>query len=365
MRSIPLWGKLLGGIGVVAAACVGLSFVPTGQVAYAPIAPIDMSGKVTIDGRATEPLQGRIYLVGVTERRVNMLQRLLLDAGDPDIDFGPEPTGGPKDGPAPRDVTSMSEAKRVAAGVSFDLAQPGSVTWSGAGATVASVTPGTPAAASLRAGDIIVRVNGVDVDTSVEAGNLINPLAPGSAVKLGVQRAGEAVQPTVRTLPVPAGEADATHRSRIGVALETIGLKVALPREVQIDSGEVVGPSAGLAFALYIYDLLEPVDLLHGRHVVVSGALAPDGQVVAVGRVRQKAISAQAANHDLLVVPVANYAEAKRAAAEACGDARACLRVVPVRTVRQAVALLRLEDAALDAAIGAAGGAGAAAGAGA
>ena len=44
MTAIPLWVKLLGGIGVVAAACVGLTFVPSGDVAYAPIAPIDLDG---------------------------------------------------------------------------------------------------------------------------------------------------------------------------------------------------------------------------------------------------------------------------------------------------------------------------------
>ena len=51
MKALPLWVKLLGGIGVLAAICVGLAFVPTGQVAYAPNAPIPLDGKVTVDGR--------------------------------------------------------------------------------------------------------------------------------------------------------------------------------------------------------------------------------------------------------------------------------------------------------------------------
>ncbi|MCW2923571.1 MAG: hypothetical protein JWM98_975 [Thermoleophilia bacterium] len=354
VKAIPLWAKLLGAIGVVAAACVGLTFVPTGQVAYAPNAPISLTGKIAVDGHLTEPLVGELFLVGVTERRVNLLQRMLLDVADPNVDFGPEPDDAPAGGPAKGDVDAMSEAKQVAAGVAFDLYDPGSVQWSGTGATVAEVGAGTPAAAALRRGDIIVRIDGASgnrVDTSVEASRLINAHPPGSIVTIGLQRAGDPMQVHIRTVAPEPG--DAEHASRIGVALSTIGLRIGLPRNVSIDSGEVVGPSAGLAFALYLYDSLKiPVDLLRGRRVVVSGALAPDGQVLAVGRVRQKAIAAQAAHRDVLIVPRANAAEARDAVKDACGDG-SCIRVVPVRSIADAVSALRLTDAQLDARIAA------------
>jgi PDZ domain-containing protein len=347
VRAIPLWVKLLGGIGVVAGACVALSFVPTDEVAYAPIAPIDLDGKITVDGRAVEPLQGRMYLVGVTERKVNLLQRMLLDVGDPTVDFGPEPTGTSNGGPAPRDVRSMDEAKQVAAGVAFDLAGE-RVGWEGSGATVNAVAPGGPAARVLQRGDIIVRVNGIDVDTSVEASRIIHDLPPGSRVRLGVQRAGVAVKSSLTTVKPLSG--DATRTSEIGVALSTLGLRVRLPRDVGIDSGEVVGPSAGLAFAIYLVDVLSSEDLLRGRHVVVSGAVAPDGTVLPVGRIRQKAIAAQEAKQDMLIVPIANLKEARTAVADTC-DGSACLDVVPVRSAAEAVELLKLDDASLDARI--------------
>lgn len=349
MKAIPLWVKLLGAIGVVAAVCVGLAFVPTGDVAYAPVAPIDLEGKIQVDGRPAEAPQGHYYLVGVTERPVNLLQRLLLDVSDPDVDFDTAPAGLPPGGPAPADVTSMDQAKQVAAGVAFDLTgEP--TNWIGTGATVAATAPGTPAAANLQRGDVITSVNGrtgARVDTSVEVSRAISGLPVGSKVVLGVQRAGVAVRPALRTIaPEPD---DTINSSRIGVALSTIGLKIDLPRPVAIDSGEVVGPSAGLAFALYIYDSRSKVDLLHGRHVVVSGALAPDGQVLPVGRMRQKAISAQEAHRDLLIVPRANAAEARAAVKGACGEGEQCVEVVPVRSAAEAVQLLRLEDAALTA----------------
>jgi PDZ domain-containing protein len=352
---MPLWVKLLGAIGVLAAVCVGLAFVPTGDVAYAPNAPISLDGKIQVDGRPVEPLQGQLYLVGVTERRVHVLQRLLLDVADPDIDVGPAPAGTTSaGGPAPADVRSMSEAKQVAAGVAFDLIDGPHTVWSGSGAVVDATSPGTPAAGALRAGDLITQVDGRDVDTSVEAERLINAHTPGSVVTLGIQRAGVPMRPRLRTLRPEQGDED--RRSRIGVNLSTTGLKVRLPRNVAIDSGEVVGPSAGLAFALYLYDALSSADLLHGRYVVVTGALAPDGQVLPVGRVRQKAIAAQAANRDLFVVPVANADEARAAITEVCHSGSSCVQVVPVRSAMEAVRLLSLQPTELSSRIARTGG---------
>ena len=139
----------------------------------------------------------------------------------------------------------------------------------------------------------------------------------------------------------------AGRRSEIGVELSTIGLRVGLPKDVRIDSDNVVGPSAGFAFSLYLLDSLVPEDLLRGRNVVVTGAVAPDGTVLPVGRIRQKAIATQAARHDLMLVPAANAAEARAAVADACDD-DACVLVVPVVTVAQAMSLLQLDDAALE-----------------
>lgn len=346
MRSIPLWVKLLGGIGVLAGACAALAFVPTGDVAYAPNAPIDLDGKITVDDRPAQPLQGRLYLVGVTERRVNLLQRLLLDVSDPAVDFGPEPAGRTDGAPAPSDVRAMDEAKQVAAGIAFDLAGE-TVDWSGTGVTVEAIAPQGPAASQLRRGDIVVRVNGVDVDSSVEASRIIHALPPGSRVRLAVQRAGTARVVEVRTVaPV---DPIATRRSEIGVELSTIGLRIRLPRNVGIDSDNVVGPSAGLAFTLYLYDSLVADDLLRGRNVVVTGSVAPDGTVLPVGRIRQKAIATQAAQRTHLLVPFANGAEAAKAIADTCDSG--CTTVVPVRSVQDAIALLKLDDQALAAEI--------------
>jgi PDZ domain-containing protein len=346
VKAIPLWGKLLGVIVLLAAACVGLAFVPTNDVAFAPIAPIDLEGKISVKGQVVEPLQGRMYLVGVTERKVNLLQRVLLDLTDPDVDFGEAPAGAKDGTPSPRDVESMVQAKAVAAGVALELAGE-RVDWEGTAATVDQLYEGTPAAAVLQRGDLITEVNGIEVDTSVEVTRIVEKLPPGSAVTIGLTRAGEVQRVTMKTIPPVEG--DDHRKSRLGMNLSTIGLKVNLPFNVAIDSGDVVGPSAGLAFALYLYDSQTPDDLLQGRHVVATGAISPDGLVLPVGRIRQKVIAAQDANRDVFVVPLANAAEAEAAVKAACPKDAECIQIVPVRSAQEAIDLLELSDAELEA----------------
>jgi PDZ domain-containing protein len=267
------------------------------------------------------------------------------DLTDPDVDFGPAPAGVSDGTPSPKDVESMAQAKAVAAGVALEAAGK-RVDWDGTAATVDRLYAGTPAVRLLRAGDLILQVNGRAVDASVEVTRAVDQLPPGSLVTLGIQREGVIKRVQMRTIaPV---EGDTSRRSRLGVQLSTIGLRVHLPFDVAIDSGDVVGPSAGLAFALYLYDSISPDDLLQGRHVVATGAISPDGLVLPVGRVKQKVVATVEANRDVLLVPYTNAAEARAAAKEACPKGADCLRVVPVRTMAEAVELLRLTEQELE-----------------
>lgn len=341
VKSVPLWGKLLGAISLLALVFAGLAFVPTGQVAYAPNAPIDLDGRISVEGKTSAALQGRMYLVGVSERPVKLLQRILLDIADPDVDFGPITTGKSNSVVGSEDVRAMDEAKQVAAGIAFDMSgEPAA--WSGTGVVVEKVRANGPSANALVPGDIIVKINTSGVETSVGASRIINSLPPGSNVKLSLQRAGTPMLVNVKS--VKPDVPDSTRKSEIGVELSTIGLRVRLPRNVKIDSGSVVGPSAGLAFSLYLYDTLDDVDLLRGRSVVVTGSLAPDGAVLEVGRIRQKALAAQQAGSEVLIVPSANASEAREAVTSRCGEKADCVKVVPVRTVQDAVDLLLLSD---------------------
>ena len=121
-------------------------------------------------------------------------------------------------------------------------------------------------------------------------------------------------------------------------------LKINLPESVAINTGDVIGPSAGLSFALAIYDAESPDDLMRGRYVVATGALSLEGEVLPVGGVRQKAIATQEKGYDLLLVPRDNVGEAVAAIQEFCEPTQDCTRVVGVESVSQAISFLKLDS---------------------
>ena len=77
----------------------------------------------------------------------------------------------------------------IAAALGFDKAK---------GVLVTDVTADTPAAkAGIARGDIVVSVDGTEVDTPRDLTRLIATEAPGAEVKLNLLRAGKSVDATV------------------------------------------------------------------------------------------------------------------------------------------------------------------------
>jgi Lon-like protease len=106
-----------------------------------------------------------------------------------------------------------------------------------------------------------------------------------------------------------------------------------LPVDVSIDSGTVGGPSAGLAFALAVLDVLTPGELTGGHRVAVTGTMNLDGTVGPIGGGAQKAITVRDSGYEVFLVPEAEVEEVR----EAVGDD---VEVVGVRTLEDALRAL-------------------------
>jgi Lon-like protease len=343
-RRVPAWVVVVVAATLSGVAGVALALVPSGEVALVPHAPIDLGGRIKVDGRRPEPLHGKLFLVGVEERKVSMLQKLYLGM-DESVAFEPVPTPAAQEIQQRRAKRSISSSKEIAVALALELlGEP--VRYEGSGAYVKSTVPGTPGGRLLLPGDRIVRMDGVPVVTSADVTRRVSRLEPGTRVELGVRRDGRPAVVTLSTVAPVGG--DETNRSRIGVTVETPDLRILPSRKVSFSTRDVVGPSAGLAFALAAYDALAEDDLVRGRHMVASGALTLDGAVVQVGSVREKAIAAQNAGRDMFVVPTANATDAVRGVQLACDEGQECTRVLPVQTMQQAVALLELGPAELE-----------------
>lgn len=196
------------------------------------------------------------------------------------------------------------------------------------GAFVQDVSKDSKGRGTILPGDIIVSVEGKPVMARDDLGPAIQAHPIGTVVTMHVVRGDE-----TKTISFPTIESpEAKGRPVLGI---TVVQNYRLPFDVDIDAGEIGGPSAGLVFALSIYDLLEPSDLTGGRRIAGTGVIRADGTVEAVGAVAQKTKGAIAARASVFVVPKGEVAEAKKAA-----DGTS-LQVIGVSSLAEAIQLLR------------------------
>lgn len=165
---------------------------------------------------------------------------------------------------------------------------------------VTGVNPGGPSDGKLKARDKIESVDGKPVGTLEELFAALDGVTPGDTVEVGVRRDGSS-----RTFEITTGAApDDPGRAIVGVL---VGTGYEFPFDVRVGIDESIGgPSAGLVFALSIYDNLTPGSLTDGKVVAGTGTIAPDGTVGPIGGIREKIIGAAEDGAELFLVPPDN-----------------------------------------------------------
>jgi Lon-like protease len=93
----------------------------------------------------------------------------------------------------------------------------------------------------------------------------------------------------------------------VGIQLQVVHH---FPFQVSINIPDIGGPSAGLMFALSIYDLLTPGALTGGHAVAGTGEIDDQGHVGPIGGIQQKIAGARRDGAQLFLVPPANCADA-------------------------------------------------------
>jgi len=221
----------------------------------------------------------------------------------------------------------MDRSERIAAAVALQAAGK-NVDAAPRGALVESVAIDVPAANTLRNGDVIVEAAGRAVRTPDALRRAVRHVMPGDPVRLRLRREGKQLERTVRTVAAPDDE----KRAIIGVRVSQ-DARIELPVDVKIDLGDVGGPSAGLPFALEVYQELGN-DVDRGYRVAATGEIELDGTVVPVGGIKQKTFGVRSSGADVFLVPAGDNAET---AQQYAGD----LRVIPVESFEQALRVLR------------------------
>ena len=87
----------------------------------------------------------------------------------------------------------------------------------------------------------------------------------------------------------------------VGFLATTVNQKFDFPFDIDIKTGNVGGPSAGMMMALNVYNLFTESDITNGIKIAGTGTIEIDGSVGPVGGVKQKVIAAKRANASLIL----------------------------------------------------------------
>ena len=315
-------------VGIVIAALMGLVNVPYAILKPGPITNTLGNGPdgkplITVGGKDTYPTAGAldfatVAVFGGPGNPVNVWDWI---AGNLDRTTTVVPEGQlfPK-GVTPKQVDDENAAEMASS-------QQGAIAVAlrGLGQQVPEVvsindlTEDSPARGVLRAGDVVVSIDGAVVTTPDAVRAAIRAYGPGERVAFTVRRDGKEMVVTVTT-------GGSQGRTVVGVFLRTV---FDFPVKVSINAGDVGGPSAGMMFSLGVYDKLTPGALTGGANIAGTGTIDSVGTVGSIGGIRQKLVGAKRGGATWFLAPADNCNEV-------VGHIPDGLQVVKVATFTQA-----------------------------
>lgn len=290
-----------------------LALVPVPYVALSPgqtintLGSVDGTPLITISGRATYPSTGHLNLttVGVTggDARLDLMGALAAWVD-------PRRAVVPRDQIYPENQTPAESRQRNAE--EMTLSQVHAINAArnqlgikpvGSEVAIAAISVGAPALGKLKAGDVVLAVDGRSVATPDDMRRLVSAHKVGTAVRVRVRRAGAVRTEVVTTGPAP----DDATRAIIGVSPIQ---SARYPFDVRIALDDVGGPSAGLMFALGVVEKLTPEEITGGLFIAGTGTIDDTGKVGPIGGIQQKLLGARDAGATVFLVPADDCAEA-------------------------------------------------------
>src|SRR4051812_22664917 len=337
------WIPLIALAVVLSVGVIGASYVGVPYVAYAPGDARSTSSRVEIKGAQTYPVDGQVLFVTVGTPRLSALGWLVgkLDSSKVDIYTEKQVFGDQTEQENRKEnLQLMTYSKDFAAyvalrklGYSVSVADGGVVVDSLclAQAQDGTCTQQSPVASLLHPQDIITAVDGTPINVVPDLPAALSGKQVGDTINLTFKRGDQVITHPTQLI------ASSDGRAIIGFVPNPSPpdtIKFVFPFEAQIDSGQIGGPSAGLAFALALLDTLTPGDLTGGVEVAATGTISPGGVVGPIGGLKQKTIAVMRTGAKVFLVPASEVAEAQEAAKGSD------LKIVGVSTLDEALTAL-------------------------
>ncbi|HJX08071.1 MAG TPA: S16 family serine protease [Actinomycetota bacterium] len=194
----------------------------------------------------------------------------------------------------------------------------------GDGALIDNVVAACPADGKLYPGDIITSVDGQPVHTAAQASKLFDKIPDDQPLHFELDVDGNSMQETFTRAPCGPKK-----QKLVGISMID-----AFPIDVTYTADEIGGPSAGLMWALGLYELLTPDDITAGRTIAGTGEISPDGTVYPIGGIQDKVVAAQRAGAAIFLAPKDNMGDL---AGVDTGD----MQVISVKTFDDALRALQ------------------------
>ncbi len=324
------WLAVVVAVPLVGALLVAAAAVPLPYAVYSPGPTFDILAEdadeaelIQVDGHETfydDEGQIRFTTVSTTRRddRLSLFDLLGAWARDDKAVI-------PFDVAHPEDLTAEQEQEQGQAMManSQDVAKAVALTELGydleTSVQVMEVVEGGPAEGELLSGDVILRADGETVSAPADVVDAVTAHEVGDPVEFVVERDDE-------RLTVDVAPEESEDGPKVGIS---VGENYEFPFDIELRvDPKIGGPSAGLMFALGIYDTLTPEVLTGGDIVAGTGALAPDGSVEPIGGIQQKIAGAEDAGAEVFLVPAGNCDDV--------GDVETELTLVKAETMHDA-----------------------------
>ncbi len=214
------------------------------------------------------------------------------------------------DGVTPQELSEISiqnmvTSENVAIAVALDSLDY-EIESEGDGVLVVGLLDDSPVKDKLIKNDLIISINNELVRSASEFISMLRTYEIGDIVNIGLIRNEQEL--TIETKLIEHVEYE--NEPMVGFLASTPNQQFIFPFKVDIKTGNVGGPSAGMMMALNVYNLLTEDDITNGKKIAGTGTIEIDGSIGPVGGVKQKVIAAKRANAGLILVPTANYEEA-------------------------------------------------------
>ena len=281
-------------------------FVKTEYYFMSPGPPYQWN--IEIENAQTYEYEGNLYQLTVRRDEANYFVYAWARLNS-QIDLYPREVILP-DGVTPQELSEISiqnmmTSENVAIAVALDSLDY-EIESEGDGVLVVGLLDDSPVKDKLIKNDLIISINNELVRSASEFISMLRTYEIGDIVNIGLIRNEQEL--TIKTKLIEHVEYE--NEPMVGFLASTPNQQFIFPFEVDIQTGNVGGPSAGMMMALNVYNLLTEDDITNGKKVAGTGTIEIDGSIGPVGGVKQKVIAAKRANASLILVPTANYEEA-------------------------------------------------------